>query len=189
MTGYAVRISRSATECNEVCRRWKLYCDTIVMYEHGENANRVHCHLYLGGVSVTTKRLKQLTGWPNLGNTLWSFQKAQDEVDVYITYMSKGKYDPEFLHGYELKDADRLRQLWIEPAPKIPPALKAYKDFEAYVLALEPELRMYSEDITRLATGYVKRRDGMFTMVNQNHIRNYMLSYVYDHKLRSRPQL
>jgi len=189
MTGYAVRVSRGADELLAVANRWKPYCDTIVMYEHSENANRLHCHLYLGGVDVSTKRLKQISGLPNLGNTLWSFKKAEEDIDVYITYMSKGVYDPYYLHGYEYKDTVRLRSLWKEPAKKVSKGLEEYIKFEAYVHGQEPENRMYVEDITRLATGYVRRRDGMFTMVNQNQITNYTKTYVYDHTLISRPKV
>lgn len=190
MTGYAIRISRDANQLRDVARRWKPYCETVIMYEHdADQANRVHCHLYLGGVSVTTKRLKQLSGLPNQGNSLWSFKQAKDEIDVYITYMSKGKLDPEFLHGYEYKETERLKALWKEPTKRIPKALDEYQKFEGYVLALAPETRIWTEDIIRIATRYIMMRDSMFTMVNQNQIKNYAASYSYKNNLLSRPKV
>jgi len=187
MVGYAVRISRTAEELYDVMLRWKDYCDEIVMYEHNENANRIHCHIYLGGCDITTKRLKQVSGLPNQGNTLWSFKQATEDISIYITYMSKGKYDPYYLHGYEFKDCERLRQLWREPPVKVSKSLKEYMEFKEATRELPLEHRMHKEDIERIATRWVFNRDKMFNMVNQNHIKNYTASYCFEYKILSRP--
>jgi len=182
-----VRISRTAEELHAVMLRWKNYAEEIVMYEHNENANRIHCHIYLGGVKVSTKRLKQISGLPNQGNTLWSFKEATEDISIYITYMSKGKYDPNYLHGYEYKDCERLRQLWREPPAKVSKALLEYHTFRDTTRALPEDHRRYKEDIERLATRFVFIRDHMFTMVNQNHIKNYTASYCFEYRILSRP--
>jgi len=189
MTGYAVRVSKNAEQLVDIAKRWKPYCDTIVLYEHNEDANRIHCHLYLGGVECTTKRLKQVSGLPNQGNSLWSFKKAEEDIDVYITYMSKGKYDPTYLHGYEFKDTERLKSLWVEPEKKKPKALEEYLKFEGYVDAQPREMKVYDEDILRLARRYIMLRDSMFTMVNQNQIKNYAATYSFKHYLISKPKV
>ena len=188
MVGYAVRITRTAEQLYDVARRWKDYCDTIIMYEHPDDvANRTHCHMYLGRVSVTTKRLKQVSGLPNLGNTLWSFKEATEDISVYVTYMSKGKYDPSYLYRYEYKDTERLKALWKEPEKPVKPALKAYMEFEQHARTLPVELRLHTEDITRLATRWIYQRDLMFNQANQNQVRNYTQTYVFKYNLFPRP--
>lgn len=189
MVGYAVRITRSFDDLRAVCERWKDRCETMVVYEHDEGANRQHCHLYLGGVDVTTKRLKQISGLPNLGNTLWSFKQATEDIDVYITYMSKGKYDPSYLYGYELKDCDRLRLLWVTPPLPKPPALEKYLAFEVWLFQRPVEMRVFKDDVELLCRRYILDRDNMFNMVNQNQIKNYTETVCFKYKINSRPRV
>lgn len=184
-----MRITRTYLQLEDVIKRWKAMCDTIVVYEHDEDANRVHCHLYLGGVNVSTKRLKQISGLPNLGNTLWSWKTATEDIGVYITYMSKGKMDPCYLHNFEFKDCEALRLMWVTPPPKVSNALAQYRAFVIWLEIRPVEMRLYREDIELLCRRYMIERDQMFNMVNQNHVRNYTATYCFVKRINSRPQV
>lgn len=135
----AVRISLDEVQVRAICERWTPYCEQIIAYEHPSGVPaRTHCHLLLIGCSVTTARLKQLANRIERGNAFWNFKTADTNVAEtykYVTYMSKGIYEPFWIGSemhVEYKEFEKLKGQWIEPVK--PPAkltmLQRYQEFE-----------------------------------------------------------
>lgn len=116
MPDYAVRLRAPARDLLPVCDDWAAKCEKVLMYEHTERADNLHCHFLLVNVRVTTENLKQ--AYKKLGLVLKgpgqvSFKttyKTGDNVTIeiseptharYITYMTKGIYQPQFNKGFD----------------------------------------------------------------------------------------
>lgn len=108
--------------------------DTIIVYQHDEAAN-VHCHLLLHSRTeqVTADRIKKSAEFKalQLGHRQHSFKTkykdpdgnvhtiTEDNCAKYITYMSKGKLNPEFIAPgglYDYSDCKDLKEKWVEYA-------------------------------------------------------------------------
>lgn len=138
---YAIRIRRSYASLklfseylNEVVTKW-------VIYEHPEEGN-VHIHGLLLGCNCSTDTLKnqvkKALGVTKFPKEEWSFiteykdkntkqmyKVSQENSDKFITYMSKGKYEPKGSKGYEIEYFEERRKAWItrtneteRPTPK-----------------------------------------------------------------------
>jgi hypothetical protein len=91
---------------------WALRSNQVVVYEHPEEGN-VHCHALLVGVYDTTNTLRndlKKHNVPLKGAGQLSFKTAEDDYQRYITYMSKGKYDPKYNKGFQMRNYSILRQ-------------------------------------------------------------------------------
>lgn len=110
---YAVRITEPYTALKPFWDRLAETATKLVVYEHPDG--RVHNHaLVETQVSTDTlknwvKRALNVTRYPK---TNWSFKTAQD--DKFITYMSKGKYDPLVCIGVSAEHVALLRSQWVE---------------------------------------------------------------------------
>ena len=127
MPDYAVRLRAPSLELLKVCDAWALKCEKLVMYEHNERADNLHCHFLLTNVSVTTENLKQdyrklglvLSG-PGQVSFKKTFKTSQGVVvDInvetwtrYITYMSKGVYHPAYNKGFDAPYLEQCRHQW-----------------------------------------------------------------------------
>lgn len=98
MSNYAVRVTRSASALSKVYEKLDSQCESVIVYEHPDEGN-VHCHMLLLVCEVSTDTLKnyirKVVG--NVERTEWSFKSGADKD--FISYMSKGKYDPVHLFG------------------------------------------------------------------------------------------
>jgi len=112
----AVRLRASYESLVSTVSDWSLLCKNIICYEHPE-PNNIHCHLLLTDVYCTDQTLKN-TMWSHgvscKGSGQLSFKDSfkdpktklkmeinHETIPKYITYMSKGKYEPKFNRGYE----------------------------------------------------------------------------------------
>jgi len=106
---YAIRIARSNRDISGVYDMYKGVCEVLVVYEHPNNSREgEHLHMIMIGStkgSDTLKNyLKKLYGEFRAQD--WSFKttfKRDGEVlpvsKKFISYMSKGKYDPVYMYG------------------------------------------------------------------------------------------
>lgn len=114
----AFRITRSALDLKPFFEKLSQYSDKIVVYQHDE-ASRVHVHGLVEGCKPSSDTLKNwiknVVG--KVERTDWSF--ITKDVDIgFITYMSKGKLDPVFVHNYETDLIHQYKGKW-EDRPKI----------------------------------------------------------------------
>lgn len=187
MANYAVRISLDLRHVVPIVDYWAPHAQQIIAYEHNET-ERLHCHLLLLGVRVTTQRLKQLARRQERGNAFWNFKSCEADTEKYITYMSKGVHDP-FCNTteaiYDWRDLQRLKQEWQAPAP-IQPKLTARERFERFVTQVRERPVDQRSDRTWIrlhATNYLMEHHGWITQQFRNELRNYEDTYAYRYKI------
>lgn len=146
---YAVRLTASFETLQTTVADWAMVSKHILCYEHPEPGN-IHCHLLLYGVYQTTENLKTimrshgvaLKGAGQLSfKTTFTENKVKIEITdetipKFITYMSKGKYDPKYNKGYD-EIIPTCKSAWITYT-KEPPAYLLYLEFFKIV---EPNTR------------------------------------------------
>lgn len=112
---YAIRLTYKIGVLSELFRELQADARAIVVYEHSEDATRVHIHAYVEEMKITTQTLKNRIV-RHLGfkpaKTDWSFKSGADRK--FITYMSKGHLTPVFCFGIEGAEIDGYRTQWIE---------------------------------------------------------------------------
>jgi len=154
MPDYAVRLRVPYADFEKVCPVWATKCDKMLVYEHTENAANIHVHLLLTQVTVTTENLKQdyrKAGLALKGPGQVSFKtafKTPERVVIeitaehharYITYMTKGIYQPSYNKGFDPEFLEKCRMAWIcKTQPNV-----CDKHYDGYVAEL-------TEHITRV---------------------------------------
>lgn len=147
---YAVRITRSYELCKHIVAAWALRCDKILAYEHvGTVTEKVHIHLIIVGSSVSSEQLKNIAkplgGATLKGNADWSFKtkdaKYGEVTDSprYISYMSKGEYDPKYNKGYSDAELAEAKSAYV-PMGKMSARLREYLEFEKQMNIKHPAL-------------------------------------------------
>lgn len=121
---YAVRITRTAKELMPFFERLTAASVRLIAYEHTDGA-RAHVHMYVDGASVGTDTMKNwvkkalgVTAFPK---TDWVFAtpKPDQTPDTFITYMSKGRYDPVIAKGFEPSQVNTLKGNWLDYATQM----------------------------------------------------------------------
>ena len=134
---FAVRITRPYSDLSGMFHVWSLQCEKLLVYQHtGSQTELVHCHALIVNLRVTKERLKQLSvvpGRPLNGNQDWSFKTAKETTDKYVTYMSKGQYDPLYVMGFELDYLNRMKAEWKERSKLPHKNAKLHQDFRNHV--------------------------------------------------------
>lgn len=182
---YAVRITLPCEQVQVIGEAWAAYCDQVIAYEH--QGTRVHCHLFLLNCNVTTARLKQLANRQERGNTFWNFKTLpllKADWDKYITYMSKGVYDPFMLYAgadiiYKEGDIQILKEQWVAPtvpAPKLT-MLQRYMEFEKLVKLMPFDQRDDETWIRLHARAYLFPQYQMVTQQYKNDLSNFVETY------------
>jgi len=144
---YAVRLRASYETLKTTIGDWALRCEKVLCYEHVEKRENIHCHLLLEGVydSIDTlKRLMRTHGVDLKGAGQLSFKTkfklsdgsshtiTDENKGRYITYMSKGKYDPMYNKGYEPSYILACKQAWTN-YEHVSELQEQYNDFETHV--------------------------------------------------------
>lgn len=111
---YATRLSFPYSRLAAWVSRVAMASEKVIFYEHAGDPNNVHVHGLIVGFRKDKTTLKN---WCKeaLGmtpaRTQWSFPERTKEgeplTDGFISYMSKGKYDPSYSKGYT---ADEIQQ-------------------------------------------------------------------------------
>jgi len=124
----AVRLRLPYDNLRQVFSDWALRVQRLVVYEHPEKDN-VHCHALLMNVSVSENTLRgdiRKHGLPLKGAGQLSFKTTfknpekqvvaitDESAPQFITYMSKGKYDPKYYTGYDEEFIASRRALWVD---------------------------------------------------------------------------
>ena len=125
---FAVRLRKPYDSLRQAISAWSLECSKVVAYEHPEDGN-IHCHLALMGYYGSKQHLKDVLA--SHGCTFkpdeWSFKESfkapgsktcvpitEDTLPGYITYMSKGKYDPKYLKGVTEEFCAEQKAKWVD---------------------------------------------------------------------------
>lgn len=141
----AVRLTASYETLRSTVSDWSMVSKYLIVYEHPEPDN-IHCHLLLTGVYCSDQHLKDLMwdhGVSVKGSGQLSFKATYKDkvtgrkVDItdettpkYITYMSKGKYDPKYNKGFADEDIIAYKSLWVD-FTKEPPSYIIYREFKS----------------------------------------------------------
>lgn len=93
-------------------------CDKLIAYEH--DARRTHIHFYATNCRIKTDAIKarfkkhlHVTQWDRSN---WCFESARDAG--CITYMSKGKLDPQYIKGFTQDEIIGYKDRWVERTPE-----------------------------------------------------------------------
>lgn len=200
---YAVRLRASYEALATTVADWATRSGKVLCYEHPEE-NNVHCHFLLYGVydSVDTlKRDMRTHGIDLKGAGQLSFKtsfKLKDgtKVDIndetlpkYITYMSKGKYDPKYNKGYDSEYLQSCKEKWINHI-RDPIHIQRYHEFIQYVFDEEKKIlpvrgQAPLSAIHCYACMFIKQKDGYIRMPQRKEIKDLKDNYALDHDLMS----
>lgn len=129
MANYAIRIRRSYNELERFSEYLNKVSSKWVIYEHPEQGN-VHIHGLLLGCTATTdtlkNQIKKALNVTTMDKTHWSFKTeykddgqlikiTEDNSGKFITYMSKGKYEPKGFKGYVIEYLQERVSAWVTP--------------------------------------------------------------------------
>ena len=130
----AVRLRASKEELRTTFGDYAIMCEKVLAYEHPV-PNNVHCHLLLVGVYQTDETLKNV--FRNHGLTLkgagqvsykTTFKQNGAKVPItpetipkYVTYMSKGQYEPAYNKGFTAEEIEAAKALWVNFEKLKPP--------------------------------------------------------------------
>lgn len=123
MTNYAIRVTRPYAQIASWISSLALKCDKLVVVQHDENVSKIHCHVHVVGFTshsdtITNTLEKALniakSDKDQRGNSLLSkkvtYGKDKTPVDdKNISYMSKGKYDAQYIKGYTAEEYTALK--------------------------------------------------------------------------------
>lgn len=113
---YKLRLTVPYADASGVILRIAEQCESIIVYEHSEGCERPHIHALILGLQ---RSYDTVVGWMksicparsdrSLGT---SYGKEKKPLDLgFISYMSKGKYDPVYVKGISNDDiAERKGQ-------------------------------------------------------------------------------
>lgn len=138
----AVRITAPFSDLSGMVRNWALKADKVLVYQHDDD--KVHIHVLMLGVSCDKERLKQIAKESRIvggGNEFWSFKTkvkggiavSPENSDRFITYMSKGKYDPSYNKGWDVEELARLKAAWVQRS--VCAQERLYLEFIDYLLS------------------------------------------------------
>lgn len=152
MTNYAIRVTRPYTKIASWVSSFALKCDKLVVVQHDENCSKIHCHLHVVGFTghtdtITNTLEKALniekSDKENRGNALLSKKTTYDKKDPKpvddknISYISKGKYDAQYMKGYTMEEYLALKAQGYDKkdyheGDKESPNAVYYRQFEAW---------------------------------------------------------
>lgn len=161
-TNYAVRVTRSYEQCARGVAAAALLCDKALVYEHvGDATEKVHIHMMLIGVRCDKKTIQASFSYLALkGNQAWSWKTkdakygAVEDSVTYVTYMTKGKFDPKYNKGYTTPFLEDAKRGWVDMKKKSPQLI----EYEKFCLLVPKDLPQHSELVqvgTKMETRYV----------------------------------
>lgn len=141
MSHYAIRISRSYQDISGSIIKMAELSDKSVWYEHPTDdfVSRTHVHGLLLSSSIKTDTvknwIKKELGVTEFNKSDWAFSNSfalktggkilitLDNYTKYITYMSKGIYDPKYNKGFSEDFIIGCKNGWVEPVkqPQLTP--------------------------------------------------------------------
>lgn len=118
---YVCRITLPYDEVRSFVERWAEKATGLLVYEHpaDEEVSQTHCHFLIKDCDIQEERLKRIAKekFPDLkGNECWSWKAVkEDKVPGYLTYMTKGKFQPKFSKNFSQSLLEASRSAWVEP--------------------------------------------------------------------------
>lgn len=115
---YFVRITHAYEDLRSLLSLWSMRCEKMVVYEHvGSQTEKIHCHLLILGSNTQKKQLRNIGATcVNLkGNEMCSFKEASGDWEGACVYMTKGRYSPSYLKGFQECEAECWKAKWKEP--------------------------------------------------------------------------
>jgi len=194
----AVRLRLPYDNLRQVFSDWALRSQRLVVYEHPEEDN-IHCHALLLNVGVSENTLRndiKKHGLPLKGAGQLSFKttyKTPDKqvVDItdesapqFITYMSKGKYDPKYVKGYDDEFMVSRRSIWVDYKKRSSDET-LYLQYVAEVLKLSKE-HGYKDGIKDagslkvIAIEICKKKYGVINLGCRRDIKMCLDTYMYE---------
>lgn len=188
MESYAVRITHPKTTVQHIIASWSTQCEKLLAYEHTD-ASKIHCHLLIVNSRIGKKQLRNIAancGVNVKGNESMSF-KAYDSNNRYLTYMSKGQFNPFYLQGYTQDECDAAKAEWVPNQKKQNPQIALYNRFEA-TLDLQSEsyrnyiiagLQLNPKGIENLRFEFIRSRASAYSFAECDRIANYKYVNMY----------
>lgn len=187
-SNYAVRLRLPYESLRQVISDWALRSNQVVVYEHPEEGN-VHCHALLVGVYDTTNTLRndlKKHNVPLKGAGQLSFKTAEDEYQRYITYMSKGKYDPKYNKGFSDEEFLNLKTAWVEHAKGKPKEWDLYKRL---VSNLSEEEKYNLNSVKMTAILICEQEYGRWSRKMRNDVSDLIDTYCWNNRGNGLKQL
>lgn len=99
---YTGRVTCDLSQQVLILQGLKDRCERIIVYRHEEAIERPHIHCLMYGVKCSYDTLVNVVkrAIPNATRDMYSFPKNKKADDDFISYMSKGKYDPILNVGF-----------------------------------------------------------------------------------------
>jgi len=189
MESYAVRITHPQTTVQHIISSWATQCEKLVAYEHTD-ATKIHCHLLIVNSRIGKKQLRNIAancGVNVKGNESMSF-KAYDSNARYLTYMSKGQFNPFYLQGITQDECDAAKAEWVPNQRKQSPQISLYNRFEASLDLQCEEFRRYVAGVLELNTKidnirfeWIRSKASAFSFAECDRIANH--KYVNNYKM------
>jgi len=208
MDGYAVRIAFDFEKIMDIITypgEWYKMADQIICYQHpGPPAARTHCHLLIINPTHCVRSFKDKSGLPNGGNAQWSFKPiVKGDFAKYITYMSKGIYDPSSADcrgsnsaQIQAKQFDELKAKWITK-PSVVKLSASQRDYQEWLAKFKTKAQYEAlvenkdnilpkgdplENIIKrdAANWLIAKNNGFYNQNVANQIVNFTRSFIYE---------
>ena len=120
MTTHVARITRSYQDISELIANWATTAEHMLVYEHAadEEIKKTHCHILMVNCTMGQEGLKKRAktmGFNFSGNKDWSFTDPLNDIDKYITYMTKGCLFHAFNKCYSTEFLEERKAAWVSP--------------------------------------------------------------------------
>ena len=200
MDGYAVRIALDFSKIMDLITHkgaWYDMATQIICYQHPHPpASRTHCHLLIISPTHCVRSFKDKSGLPNGGNSMWSFKPiVKEDFGKYITYMSKGIYDPSSADcrvgpsPIHTNMFDELKAKWIVK-PHVVKSSKSQEEYNDWLKQFKTKLQYralveFKDDIIkRDPLIQIVKNDAEYYLVSKNygfhnqHVANQIINFV-----------
>ena len=193
---YAVRLRAPYDSLRQCISRYAMKAEKVVVYEHPEEGN-IHCHLLLYGVRDTADNLKKIL-WEHVslkGGGQLSYKTTfkdkitktvhdvnDETIPKYITYMSKGKYEPKYFTGYDKTFIDDCKSQWVEHKRRSADEI-LYISFVKFIWEKEKEfsIKIISPaDIKKSALIHAKQKYGVINLGCRRDVKMLVDTYLYE---------
>lgn len=129
---HCLRVTMSSLSLERVCALWALESDKLLVYEHeADNSDKkIHCHILVEGARRVRKTFTNILQniYPDAKGNKWVAGKTFDGNYMYVSYMSKGKYNPSYNKGYTSEFIEEWKNKWVAPTDLV----KISKDVADY---------------------------------------------------------
>jgi len=116
---YAIRVTLPYQECKQAMGLWATKCEKLIVYEHvGDRTQKIHIHIGIKGSILEARQLKNIFAelCPQVAGNLGLYSRKEWDGEMkYITYMTKGQYDPVYNKEYTIEYIDEAKAKWVRP--------------------------------------------------------------------------